>query len=81
MRIQTIFTFMLFSFLVTMQSQSLKDKLNDICQSIALKLIDLNAEVKTLTNDLNQLMLIGQVDYKEAMKPKSKEIIELSEKI
>ena len=72
---------MLFSFLVTMQSQSLKDKLNDICQSIALKLIDLNAEVKTLTNDLNQLMLIGQVDYKEAMKPKSKEIIELSEKI
>ena len=81
MRIQTIFAFMLFSFLVTMQSQSLKDKLNDICQSIALKLIDLNAEVKTLTNDLNQLMLIGQVDYKEAMKPKSKEIIELSEKI
>lgn len=64
--------------LITVEVESIKNQIMSLCEDIQNKLNEYNAKIKELTSQMNELVILGQVDFKAAAKPKSQEVIELS---
>lgn len=64
MNIPKIYVLLVISLLLLTQTSSTKNKIKNICAHISVKLDNLNSKIKGLTNKLNELNTLGQVDYK-----------------
>lgn len=53
----------------------------DLCEDIQKRINEQNAKLSELTGKMDELIIMGQVDFKAATKSTNKEVIELSRKI